>query len=86
MPIYEYRCEANGRVVEVSHKMTEKLTTWSELCERAGIAPGKTVSNAPVIKLMSAGFVNTGSASPCESSAPPCQTGEGCGRGTCDLN
>jgi len=27
MPTYEYQCEANGRVVEVSHKMTEKVKT-----------------------------------------------------------
>jgi predicted nucleic acid-binding Zn ribbon protein len=87
VPTYEYHCEANGRVVEVSHKMAEKLTKWGELCERAGIAPGKAAINSPVSKLMSAGFVNTGNASPCESSLPPCQTGEGCGGGgMCGLN
>lgn len=63
MPTYEYLCEANGRVVEVSHKMAEKVKTWGQLCKRAEIAPGKTDPKTPVKKLMSAGFVNTGSGS-----------------------
>jgi|GEM_PF-2268066 len=48
MPTYEYLCEANGRVVEVSHKMAEKVKTWGELCQRAEIAPGKTDVKTPV--------------------------------------
>ncbi|MGH8290817.1 MAG: hypothetical protein ACREV7_17690 [Steroidobacteraceae bacterium] len=40
MPTYEYRCEANGRVLEVRHNMAERLSSWGELCERAGVAPG----------------------------------------------
>jgi predicted nucleic acid-binding Zn ribbon protein len=84
MPTYEYLCEANGRVVEVNHKMAERVSTWGELCERAGIAPGKTAANAPVNKLMSAGFVNTGGASSCTAELPPCQTGKPCcGGGMC---
>lgn len=38
MPIYEYLCEAGGRVVEVSHKIAEKVQTWGELCGRADLA------------------------------------------------
>jgi hypothetical protein len=34
---YEYRCEANGRLVEVRHEMAEELATWGELWERAGM-------------------------------------------------
>ncbi len=94
MPTYEYRCAANGRVVEVSHRMAERLQTWGELCERAGIPAGRTDRKAPVEKLMSAGFIAVGGSKapawptgPCgaqacgmgECSAPPCAGG------TCDL-
>ncbi|MGH8200133.1 MAG: zinc ribbon domain-containing protein [Steroidobacteraceae bacterium] len=85
MPTYEYRCEANGRLVEVRHKMAEKLATWGELCERAGISPGKTPAAAPVEKLISAGFIKAGaSASEPECAAPGCGSGF-CGSGACDI-
>lgn len=75
MPTYEYLCEANGRVIEVSHKMGERFSTWGELCERTQISPGATAANTPVTKLISGGYVNTGgsSASPCESGLPCCR-------------
>ena len=60
MPTYEYRCAANGAVIEVQHKMAEEIRTWGELCERAGITRGRTNPEAAVEKLMSAGFVSTG--------------------------
>ena len=86
MPIYEYRCDTNGRVVEVQHKMAERMATWGELCERAGIPPGNTANDAPVTKLMSAGFVNTGGAS-AGADLPPCQSGMPCcGGGACSMN
>lgn len=84
MPMYEYRCEANGQLVEVQHKMSEKLLTWGELCQRAGIAAGRTDPAAPVEKLMSAGFISatsTGS-DPGLCDAPGCGP-EGCGGGFC---
>ncbi len=34
---YDYRCETNGQVVELNHSMNERLETWGEPCERAGI-------------------------------------------------
>ena len=84
MPIYEYRCASNGRVVEVQHKMAEKLNTWGELCDRAGIEPGRTELAAPVEKLISAGFISTGAAAAqatgCD--APACGMGA-CGSGMC---
>ena len=84
MPTYEYRCEANGRVVEVNHKMAERLTTWGELCERAGLKAGTTAANAPITKLISGSFVNTGSSI---SDTPPCETGMPCcGGGMCEMN
>ncbi len=57
MPSYDYRCEQNGRVVEVFHKMSEKLTTWGEVCEKAGIEPGETPADAPVKRLVSGGTI-----------------------------
>jgi len=28
MPTYDYRCDANGKTVEVIHRMSEQLNTW----------------------------------------------------------
>ena len=80
MPTYEYRCPANGRLVEVRHGMAERLFSWGELCERAGITPGVTDPASPVEKLISAGFLATSSTRPSE--APGC-AGGGCGAGFC---
>lgn len=80
MPLYEYRCPANGRVVEVRHKMAETLTTWGELCERAGLPPGDGDPHSPIEKLISAGFIGSASETACE--APGCGAG-GCGAGLC---
>lgn len=78
MPTYEYRCEANGRLVEVRHGMAERLSNWGELCERAGIAPGQTARETPVEKLISAGFINAGA-----STGEPACAAPGCGSGYC---
>lgn len=77
MPTYDYLCEANGRTLEVSHKMSETLATWGELCARLGIEPGKTPKTAPVQRLISGGAVisskNLGSTErPCDYGAPSC--------------
>jgi predicted nucleic acid-binding Zn ribbon protein len=85
MPMYEYRCEANGQLVEVQHKMSERLLTWGELCERAGICAGRTDPHAPVEKLMSAGFLSGGTGTdsgPASCAAPGCGAGM-CGSGFC---
>lgn len=80
MPTYEYLCEANGRVVEVSHKMSERLSTWGELCERAGLPLGNTPAHASVTKMMSAGFVSTGATA---AEPRPCEMGAACCGGVC---
>ena len=87
MPTYEYRCETNGELIEVRHNMAERLATWGELCERAGISPGKTDPAAPVEKLISAGFINAGGTSATEPAcaAPGCGNGF-CGTGACDID
>ncbi len=50
MPTYDYLCAANGRTVEVQHRMSEEVTTWGDLCQRAGLEPGGTPADAAVAK------------------------------------
>jgi predicted nucleic acid-binding Zn ribbon protein len=74
MPTYEYRCPANGEVVEVQHAMSEKLTSWGEVCERTERECGDTPADAPVERLISGGsVVSSGSLSNPEPS--PCAGG-----------
>lgn len=87
MPNYEYICETNGRVLEVRHKIAEQVRNWGELCELAGLAPGKTSPAAPVKKLISAGYIK-GQTAPEKDPAfdiPSCPMPSfgGCGSG-CD--
>jgi hypothetical protein len=83
MPHYDYHCSANSQVIEVKHKMSEKITTWGELCESSGTDPGDTPVDSPVEKLISGGNIvsssNMGSGTP-----PRCPSG-GCGSGMCGL-
>ena len=85
MPTYDYRCDANGKVLEVSHRMSDTISTWGDLCERAGAEPGDTPADSPVQRLVTGGSVissnNLGS-----GSAPACTTGSCCPGGVCDLN
>ncbi|ESQ16315.1 MAG: zinc ribbon domain-containing protein [Thiohalocapsa sp. PB-PSB1] len=85
MPTYDYRCEANGRVVEVSHRMSEKIDTWGELCERANLSSGDTALDTPVQRMANGGNLvssnNLGS-----GTAPACGTGGCCPTGVCGLN
>ncbi len=50
MPKYDYLCIANGRAVEVFHRMSEEVTTWGDLCQRAGIPLDGTPADAAVQK------------------------------------
>ncbi len=59
MPTYEYVCPTNQQTVEVQHGMKEKLSTWGELCERAGIPAGNTDVSAPVERILSGGLIAT---------------------------
>jgi len=81
MPTYDYACEANGRIVEVQHRMNETINNWGELCDRAGIDTGDTAKDAAVKKLATGGQVVRSSS--LGDSAPPCAS-SGCGR-TCGL-
>ncbi len=85
MPSYDYRCTANGRVVEVKHRMSEALSTWGELCERAGIEPGDTAIDSPVKRIISGGqFISSSALSNPE--APACNTGGCCPGGVCGMD
>ena len=84
MPTYDYRCEANGQVVEVQHRMSEHVATWGDLCERAGIDRGDTPADAAVTKLLTGGNVMT-KATLGSGSAPACPTGGCCSGGMCGL-
>ena len=57
MPNYDYFCEANGQTIEVSHPVTDKLLTWGELCECAGIDPGETPTDSPIKRLLNGGAI-----------------------------
>ncbi len=85
MPTYDYRCEANNKVIEVNHRMSQVITNWGELCEQAGIDPGDTPSDTPVSKLATGGNLvsrsNLGS-----GTEPACNTGGCCSGGMCGLD
>ena len=83
MPTYDYLCEANGQKVEVSHKMSESINSWGELCDRAGRPTGDTAADAPVRRLIS-GAAIIGSSSHGEP-APACASGACCPSGMCGL-
>jgi hypothetical protein len=87
VPTYDYRCDANGRVLEVSHRMSESLSTWGELCTRAGLEPDNTPPDTPVHRLATGGNVisstNLGSGA---APAPACGTGACCAGGMCGLD
>jgi predicted nucleic acid-binding Zn ribbon protein len=86
MPKYDYLCEANGQIVEVSHPMSERLATWGEVCERTLQQTGDTPADAPVKKLITGGGVVRAGALK-NPELPPCQTGAPCcGANSCGFN
>ena len=87
MPTYDYRCEINGRVLEVSHRMSESLATWGELCARAGLDPGDTPAEAPVHRLATGGsIISSTSRGSGAARAPACGSGTCCPTGFCGLD
>ena len=84
MPTYDYRCEANGQVVEVKHGMSELLTTWGELCEQAGVEPGETPPETPVKRLITGGQIISSSHLG-DAPAPSCGAGPCCAGGMCGM-
>ena len=82
MPFYDYVCRANEQRVDVRPGMTETITTWGELCERAGIEPGDTPADSPVDRLISGGTV----VPTVSNSASGHVHGPSCGHGGCGHN
>jgi hypothetical protein len=83
MPTYDYFCEANERTVEVQHGISERISTWGELCARAGVPPGRTAPGTPVQKLATGGtFIRSASlgsgTAPADCDAGPACCGGGC--------
>ena len=85
MPTYDYRCERNGQVVEVKHRMSERVANWGELCVLAEIDPGKIPLDTLVEKLITGGQVVRRS-SLGDDEAPACGSGPCCGGGVCGLD
>jgi predicted nucleic acid-binding Zn ribbon protein len=83
MPTYDYLCESNGQKIEVSHKMSENISSWGELCARTGRPVGDTAADAPVKRLIS-GAAIIGSSSRSESQ-PACASGACCPGGMCGI-
>jgi len=86
MPTYDYRCDTNGRVVEVNHRMSESLATWGELCTRAGVDPGDTPTDSPVHRLATGGNLISSSSLGSGTAPPACSTGSCCPGGVCGLD
>lgn len=88
MLTYEYFCSANDQTIEVAHSMRDSITTWGELCQRAGIEPGATPADAPVERLISGGMLaRVHGGTPSSQAALPtlpmggcCGNPAGCGR------
>lgn len=81
MPKYDYFCAANGRTVELSHKIGERLATWGELRARIDISGDGTPDDAPVHRLITASaIVSSGNLG---STERPCDYGSPCGGCMC---
>lgn len=51
MPTYDYYCPANDQTVQVSHKMSQDVNTWGDVCALTGQPPGETPADSPVEKV-----------------------------------
>jgi len=87
MPTYDYRCDVNGKVVEVSHRMSESLSTWGELCARADIPRGDTPEDTPVYRMANGGnLISSSNLGSGMAPAPACGAGGCCPSGMCGLD
>lgn len=80
MPTYDYYCPENGQTVEVSHRISESISTWGEICERAGMESNGIPIESPVRRVLSSPYIGGANSS---SPAPSPQQGGGgggCGR------
>lgn len=59
MLTYEYHCSRNQQTVLVQHGIREKIASWGELRQKAGLKPDGTPDDAPVERLISGGLMGT---------------------------
>lgn len=60
MPRYDYQSVVSGEIVEVTHRISEKLTTWGEVCERSGHPLGDVPNDSAVERvILTAPMANT---------------------------
>lgn len=85
MPTYDYRCDTNGQVVEVSHRMNETIAHWGELCARAGVEPGETPPDSPVHRLATGGNLISKTSMGSGMAPPACGSGGCCPSGMCGM-
>lgn len=52
MPVYEYYCPANDQSIELVHSMTERLSTWGEVCRMANHPCDPALASSPVERLL----------------------------------
>ena len=83
MPTYDYHCTANGRTVEVKHRMSEEVRTWGELCTMAGLPLEATPADTPVAKKLAAPMVAGSGNLGCDAGPPVMGGMGGCGMGGC---
>lgn len=70
MLTYDYHCARNQKTVQVQHGIREKIATWGELRQRAGLPQDNTPDDAEVERLISGGLlgsVNGGTPSSAEA-------------------
>ncbi|MCC7123272.1 MAG: zinc ribbon domain-containing protein [Acidobacteria bacterium] len=83
MPTYDYHCAANGRTLEVKHRMSEEVRTWGELCALAGVSLDATPADTPVAKQLAASMIASGASLGCDAGPPVMGGMGGCGMGGC---
>ena len=81
MPTYDYRCVENGQIVEVKHSVSQKLTTWGEVCANTGMGLGSTSAESPVERLITGG--NVVQSNTLKNPEPSCASGSCCAGGMC---
>ncbi len=60
MPRYDYQSVVSGEIVEVTHRISEKLTTWGEVCERVDHPVGDVPTDSAVERvILTAPMANT---------------------------
>ena len=79
MPTYEYFCETKGQTAALSHRISELLETWGELCQQNGSAAGPIPARSPIRRPLSAAPLLTGKGASAAPWAAKSAAGAACG-------